>query len=81
MTATLNYRYTHIGGTMVVYEYEGGRRGHSYMGRHEGQYGVTLYPRKGGFSAESNVPYVQKAINVFMLEPLHGFDDAKGEEE
>ena len=72
MTATLNYRFTYIGGTMVVYEYEGGRRGHSYEGRSEGQYGVTLIPRKGGFASDSDVPYVKKAINVFMMEPLHG---------
>ena len=72
MTAKLNYRYTHIGGTMVVYEYEGGRRGHTYEGRSEGQYGVKLIPRKGGFSNDSNIPFAPKAINVFMMEPLHG---------
>ncbi len=49
MTATLNYRYTYIGGTMVVYEYEGGRRGHSYEGKAEGTYGVTLFPPQGRF--------------------------------
>ena len=72
MTAKLKYRYTYIGGNMVVYEYEGGRKGHSYAGRHEGMYGVKLIPRKGGFATDSSVPYVSKAINVFMMEPLHG---------
>ena len=68
----LNYRYTYIGGTMVVHECEGGRRGHTYNAKEEGQYGVKLIPRKGGFSNDSKVPFVTKAINVFMMEPLHG---------
>lgn len=72
MTLKLNYRFTYIGGAMVVYEYEGGRRGHTYNARQEGQYGVTLIPRKGGRAYDSNVPFVKKAINVFMMEPLHG---------
>lgn len=70
----LTYRYTREGSRLIVHEYEGGRRGHCYTGVMDKGVGVTLYPRKGGYAAESRVPYKRKQINIFMMQRLPDYD-------
>lgn len=65
---TLAYRYTWEGSRMIVYEYEGGRRGHRYIG-HMASYGlgVTLFPVKGGYDPDCRVPYEKKYTNILKM--------------
>lgn len=71
----LTYRYTYIGSRMIVYEYEGGRRGHQYEGRYASNgIGVTLIPMRGGYDSDSRLPYTKKYTNVFKLTPLPDYD-------
>lgn len=71
----LTYRYTYIGSRMIVYEYEGGRRGHRYEGRFAANgIGVTLFPMRGGYDSDSGVPYVRKHTNIFQMHRLPDYD-------
>lgn len=67
----LTYRYVYRGSRMIVYEYENGRRGHTYLASVAGNgIGVTLLKMKGGFDKYSLMPYQTKQINIYMIKPL-----------
>lgn len=60
---------------MIVYEYEGGRRGHQYVGRMASKgFGVTLYPVRGGYNTDSRQPYEKKYTNILKMVRLPDHD-------